>query len=110
MPMTALMRVPSLGGLSGVSSGFRFPPGWDGATLASAVTPPAAGGPGLPPPAGRGMGGMPLHGARRHGEDEESVSIKRPDTELAPLWGEVPNDPDTVSPAELVHHMQEAAR
>ena len=110
IPMSALMRVPSLGGLSGVSSGFRFPAGWDGAALASAVTPPSAGGPGLAPAAGRGMGGMPLHAARRHGEDEESVTIKRPDTELAPLWGEVPHDPDTVSPAELVHHLQEAAR
>jgi hypothetical protein len=110
MPVTALMRVPSLGGLSGVSSGFRFPAGWDGATLTSAVTPPAAGAPGLPPGAGRGMGGMPLHAARRPGEDDESVTIKRPDTELSPLWGEAPNDPDTVSPAELVHHLQEASR
>jgi len=109
-PMTALMRVPSMGGLSGLSTGFRFPSGWDGAALASAVPPPPPSTPGVGPAAGRGMGGMPLHAARRHGDDEQSATIKRPDTELSPLWGEVPDEPDTVSPAELVHDLQEATR
>lgn len=110
-PMTALMRVPTLGGLSGMSSGFRFPAGWDGAALLAPVTPPPpAVPPGVPGPAGRGMSGMPLHAARRRGEDDESVSIKRPDTELTPLWGEVDNEPDTVSPAALAHQLQEASR
>ncbi len=109
-PMTALMRVPSLGGLSGLSTGFRFPAGWEGASLAPVVPPPPpAGAPPLPA-AGRGMGGMPLHAARRRGEDEESVKIKRPDTELTPLWGDVPEEPDTVSPAALAHQLQGAAR
>lgn len=107
---TAMVRVPSLGGLSGMSTGFRFPSGWDGATLASAVTPPPSS-PGLAPtPAGRGMGGMPMHPLRRRDdEDGEPVTIKRPDTELSPLWGAPPEEPDTVSPAALTHQM-EAAR
>ena len=107
--MTALMRVPTLGGLSGMSSGFRFPSGWDGAALVPPVTPPPAVPPALPGPAGRGMAGMPLHAARRR-DDDESATIKRPDTELTPLWGEVEHEPDTVSPAALTHQLQEASR
>lgn len=108
---TALLRVPSLGGLSGMSTGFRLPSGWDGAALAAAPTAPPPGSPGLAPAmAGRGMGGMPPPPLRRRGEDDEPATITRPDTELSPLWGAIPEEPDTVSAAELAHRMQEAAR
>ncbi len=107
---TALLRVPSLGGLSGMSTGFRFPGGWDGATLSSAVAPPPPGGPALAPAAGRGMSGMPMHPLHRRNDDEEAGSIQRPDMELTPLWGAAPPEPDTVSAAELAHRIQETAR
>jgi PPE-repeat protein len=108
MPATSLARVPNLAGLSGVSTGFRFPSGWDGSSLASALTPPPAPGAGMPP-AARGMGGgMPLHPARRD-DDDEPGTIRRPDTELAPLWGEVVEDPSTTTAGELVQHLHEAA-
>lgn len=108
MPATGLARVPNLAGLSGVSTGFRFPSGWDGSALASAAPPPppAAG----IPPATRGMGGagMPLHPPRRT-DDEERATITRPDTELAPLWGEVVEESDTTTAGELVHNLHQAA-
>lgn len=109
MPPTGLTRVPNLGGLSGVATGFRFPAGWDGSALASAVTPPPpAPGVGMPPARGMGGGGMPLHPLRR-GEDGERGTITRPDTELAPLWGEIVDDPDTTTAGELVQNFHEAA-
>jgi PPE-repeat protein len=108
MPATSLARVPNLAGLSGVSTGFRFPSGWDGSALASAAPPPppAAG----VPPAARGMGGsgMPLHPARR-ADEEERATITRPDTELAPLWGEVAEESDTTTAGELVHNLHQGA-
>jgi PPE-repeat protein len=111
LPMTALARVPSLGGLSGIASGFRFPAGWDGSALAAAAAPPPGAGGLGPGVAGRGMGGgMPLHAGRRDRDDEESATITRPDTELTPLWGEVVDEHPTVSPGELTRHIEQAAR
>lgn len=109
--LTAAMRVPSLAGLSGTSTGFRFPSGWDGAMSGAAAPPPQApaGSGGL---GGRGMGGLggaPLHAMRR-ADDDEPGTIKRPDTELIPLWGDQADDVDTVSPGELVTERQETSR
>jgi len=107
--MTALARVPNLAGLSGNSTGFRFPNGWDGVPLAPAPPPPATGAPASGMGAGRGMGGM-MNPMRRRRDDESSTRINR-DTELAPIWGGEPEDPETVSPGELLDdEAQEAAR
>jgi hypothetical protein len=56
------------------------------------------------------MGGaLPLHAARRRDEDEP-VSIIRPEGDLLPLWGQVDQEADTVSAGELTHHIEQAAR
>jgi PPE-repeat protein len=97
--MIAAMRVPSLAGLSGASTGFRFPSGWDGPLPAAAAAPPPSAPPGDAPMAARPMGsGLPLRGRRR---DEEDETVKRPDTELIPMWGNSPEEPETVTAGAL---------
>ena len=44
---------------------------------------------------------MPMHGARRR-DDEKPAIVKRPDTELIPMWGHTPEDEETVSAGALV--------
>ncbi|EHB48753.1 PPE protein [Mycolicibacterium rhodesiae JS60] len=97
--ITAAVRVPGLGGLSGINTGFRFPSGWEAPIAASAppAPPAASGGPGGTAAGGRPMGG--LHGGRRR--DDEKATVKRPDTELIPMWGHEPEDEDTVSAGAL---------
>lgn len=103
--MTAAIRVPGLSGLSGASTGFRFPNGWDGA-LPGAVPPQPAPPPAAPNMATRPMGsGMPLHAARRR-EDHKTQPVKRAATELVPLWGPRTEDPATISPGALVEAEQ----
>lgn len=94
------VRVPSLAGLSGASTGFRFPGGWDGPLPGSAppAAPAAPGGGGAS--AARPGSGMPMrHGKHR---DEEKATVKRPDTELVPIWGHLPDEEETVSAGALV--------
>ncbi|MEU0497954.1 PPE domain-containing protein [Mycobacterium sp. NPDC006124] len=98
--LAAAIRVPNLAGLSGASTGFRFPSGWDGAMPGSA--PPQA--PAAPSGGGSAMrpgSGMPMHGARRR-DEEKAATVKRPDTELIPMWGHVPEDEETVTAGALV--------
>lgn len=109
IPGTGLARVPNLAGLSGISTGFRFPSGWDGSALASAAPPPPPAGAGMAPVRGGAGGGMPLHPLRRGGDEEERGTITRPDTELSPLWGEILDDPETTTAGELVQHLHKAA-
>lgn len=100
--MTAAVRVPSLGGLSAASTGFRFPSGWDGALPASAV--------GESPMTGRPLtsGMTPLHALHNRGDDEEEAKVTRPTPELVPVWGTEPLELQTVSAGELVEQRQEA--
>jgi len=47
---------------------------------------------------------MPMrHGKRR---DEEKTTVKRPDTELIPIWGHSPGEEETVSAGALVAERQ----
>jgi hypothetical protein len=86
--MTAL-RVPSMAGLSGSSTGFRFPTNWDGMA---------------PPP----IGESPLNAPRRTGREEENESsIKRPQPELTPVWGEAPPEKQTASAGQWAAARQE---
>jgi PPE-repeat protein len=99
--MTAL-RVPSMAGLSGSSTGFRFPTNWDG------IPPPAAGsGPlGAARPMSSSMG--PLSSLRRTTRDEENAgAIKRPQPELTPVWGEAPPEKQTASAGQWAAARQE---
>jgi hypothetical protein len=98
--MTMAVRVPGLSGLSGVNTGFRFPSGWEGPIAGSAPPPaaPATGGPGGTTAGGRPMGG--LRGSRRR--EDEKATVKRPDTELIPMWGHEPAEEETVSAGALV--------
>ena len=98
--LASAIRVPNLGGLSGASTGFRFPGGWDGAMPGSAP-PQAPAAPSGAPAARPGGSGMPMHGARRR-DDEKPAIVKRPDTELIPMWGHTPEDEETVSAGALV--------
>lgn len=100
--MTAAVRVPTLGGLSAASTGFRFPSGWDSAPPLSAV--------GESPLTGRPMasGMAPLHAVHRRGDDEEEAHVTRPTPELVPVWGTEPLELQTVSAGELVEQRQEA--
>lgn len=99
--MTAALRVGSLSGLSGGASGIRFPSGWEGAPVPAAIPPPpaTAGTAGSAMPLRGGMGAMPLAAARA--ARDQSTPTKRPLTELTPLWGYVPPEPETVSAGEL---------
>lgn len=97
--LTAAIRVPSLAGLSGASTGFRFPSGWDG-PLPGAAPPSAPASPGGAPALRAGGSGIPMHGARRRDEDK-AATVKRPDTELIPIWGHSPDEPETVSAGAL---------
>ncbi|WP_099020882.1 PPE domain-containing protein [Mycolicibacterium palauense] len=98
--LASAIRVPNLAGLSGASTGFRFPSGWDGAMPGSAP-PQAPASPSGGAAARPGGSGMPMHGARRR-DDEKSATVKRPDTELIPMWGNVPADEETVTAGALV--------
>lgn len=98
--LTAAIRVPSLAGLSGASTGFRFPSGWDG-PLPGAAPPSAPASPGGAPALRAGGSGIPMHGARRRDEDK-AATVKRPDTELIPIWGHSPDEQETVSAGALV--------
>jgi PPE-repeat protein len=102
--MINAVRVPNLAGLSGINTGFRFPGGWDGPPAMSA--PPSM--PATPGGSGsaitRPMNGM-LHGRRK--DDEEDRKIKRPDTELFPIWGDEPDEGESVSAGALVTQRQE---
>ncbi len=102
--LAAAVRVPGLSGLSGASTGFRFPGGWDG-PLPGSAPPAAPAAPSSGAPAARpGGSGMPMrHGSRR---DEEKVTVKRPDTELVPIWGYVPDEEESVSAGALVAERQ----
>ncbi|MFQ8344728.1 PPE family protein [Mycolicibacterium nivoides] len=102
--LTAAVRVPSLAGLSGATTGFRFPGGWDG-PLPGSAPPSAPAAPSGTPAMRPGGSGMPLHGARRR-DEEKATKIKRPDTELIPIWGHVPDEEETVSAGELVGQTQ----
>lgn len=98
--LAAAVRVPSLAGLSGASTGFRFPSGWDGPLPGSAPPSAPAAPSGGGASAGRPGSGMPMrHGKHR---DEEKATVKRPDTELVPIWGHLPDEEDTVSAGALV--------
>lgn len=44
---------------------------------------------------------MPMHGARRR-DEEKPTTVKRPDTELIPMWGHVPEEEETVTAGALV--------
>lgn len=99
--ITAAIRVPSLAGLSGASTGFRFPSGWDG-PLPGSAPPSAPASPGGGASALRAGGsGIPMHAARRRDEDK-AATVKRPDTELIPIWGHSPDEQETVSAGALV--------
>ncbi|MFZ2242898.1 MAG: PPE family protein [Gordonia amarae] len=99
--LTAALRVPTLGGLSGVSTGFRFPSGWEGTTPASPSSPSTA--------AARPLGGsLPLHTRAR--DDEENRTITRDQTELSPIWGDDDEAPETVSAGSFVVEQQGAGR
>lgn len=98
--LTAAIRVPSLAGLSGASTGFRFPSGWDG-PLPGSAPPSAPASPGGAPALRAGGSGIPMHGARRRDEDK-AATVKRPDTELIPIWGHSPDEQETVSAGALV--------
>lgn len=95
----AAFRVAGLGGLSGASTGYRFPADWDAAPVAPAapVTPssaPMAGGPAAV--AGRGMAG-----AVRPQRKSEPKTTKPSGTELVPVWGGPPVETDTVTAGAL---------
>lgn len=99
--MSAL-RVPSMAGLSGSSTGFRFPSNWDG------VAPPPVGESPLsaPRPMSSNMG--PLSSLRRTGREEDKESaVKRPQPELTPLWGEAPPEKQTASAGQWAAARQE---
>lgn len=102
--ITAAIRVPSLAGLSGASTGFRFPGGWDG-PLPGSAPPSAPASPGGAPAMRAGGSGMPLHGSRRR-DEEKAATVKRPDTELVPIWGHTPDEEETVSAGALVTERQ----
>lgn len=88
--MTAL-RVPSLAGLSGSSTGFRFPSNWDGPAPQCGESPLSA-----PRSMSSGMG--PLSSLRRTaGKDDEQSAVNRPQPELTPVWGESPPERQTAS-------------
>lgn len=98
--LTAAIRVPSLAGLSGASTGFRFPSGWDG-PLPGSAPPSAPASPGGASALRPGGSGIPLHGARRR-DEEKAATVKRPDTELIPIWGHSPDEQETVSAGALI--------
>ncbi|WP_204802778.1 PPE family protein [Mycobacterium riyadhense] len=101
--LTAAIRVPTLGGLSAASTGFRFPSGWDSALP---TTPASASPVGLAArPLGAGM--APLHALHRPQEEEEE-KVTRAAPELVPVWGAEPPELQTVSAGELVSERQEA--
>lgn len=102
--LATAIRVPNLAGLSGASTGFRFPGGWDGA-LPGSVPPQAPASPSASPAMRPGGTGMPLHGVRRR-DDEKPAIVKRPDTELIPMWGHTPEEEETVSAGALVSERQ----
>ena len=52
-----------------------------------------------------GGSGMPLHGSRRR-DEEKAATVKRPDTELVPIWGHTPDEEETVSAGALVTERQ----
>jgi PPE-repeat protein len=97
--MTMAVRVPGLSGLSGMNTGFRFPSGWEGPIAGSGPPPaaPSTGGSAGTTAGGRPMGG--LRGARR--SEDEKTTVKRPDTELIPMWGHEPAEERTVSAGAL---------
>jgi PPE-repeat protein len=99
--MVTAIRVPSLAGLSGASTGFRFPGGWDTPMMpASATPPPSSAAPGGALAGRPGGTRMPIHGTRRR-RDQEAAPMKHPDTELIPIWGHRPEEQDTVSAGAL---------
>jgi PPE-repeat protein len=101
--MSAL-RVPSMAGLSGASTGFRFPTNWDG------VAPPPVGE--SPLSAARPMGSSmgPMSSLRRAvREDERESQIKRPQPELTPVWGEAPPVKQTESAGQWAASREESA-
>lgn len=104
--VTQAVRVPSLAGLSGANTSLRFPSGWD--FTAPAVPPGSPAAPAAPSAARPIGGGMPLHAARRG--DGEAATVKRPDTELIPMWGQTGDEPDTVTAGALIAAHQEADR
>jgi PPE-repeat protein len=104
--LATAIRVPNLAGLSGASTGFRFPAGWDGA-LPGSVPPQAPASPSGSAAMRPAGSGIPLHGARRR-DDEKPAIVKRPDTELIPIWGHTPEDEETVSAGTLVSERQTA--
>jgi hypothetical protein len=105
--ITAAVRVSGLAGLSGSSTGFRFPSGWDGSLPAAAPPPaPSTASGGAPMTAARPMGsGMPLRGARWDSKDK-TEGVKRPDTELIPVWGNSPEEPETVTAGALATELR----
>ncbi|MGV0743861.1 PPE family protein [Mycolicibacterium sp. XJ870] len=101
------LNVTGLGGLSGASTGFRFPASWD-VPPATAVTPPQAAAPSGAAARPIGPTMAPLAGAN-HGRDQDHT-IKRPVTELIPVWGNGDNNPvETVSVGDLTRERQEAS-
>ncbi|KAA1249872.1 PPE family protein [Mycobacterium simiae] len=102
--LSAAIRVPSLAGLSGASTGFRFPGGWDG-PLSGSAPPSAPASPGGASAVRPGGSGMPLHGARRR-DEAKAATVKRPDTKLIAIWGRSPEEKETVSAGALVAERQ----
>lgn len=98
--MSAL-RVPSMSGLSGSSTGFRFPTNWDGAA------PPPIGESPLSAPRPMSSGAGPLSALRRARDDENEPTIKRPQPELTPVWGEAPPEKQTASAGQWAAAQQE---
>lgn len=99
--MSAL-RVPGMAGLSGSSTGFRFPSNWDG------VAPPPMGQSpfNAPRPMSTSMG--PLSSLRRaRDEKDEEPAVKRPQPELTPVWGEAPPEKQTASAGQWAAARQE---
>ncbi|RFZ63033.1 putative PPE family immunogenic protein PPE68 [Mycobacterium marinum] len=94
--LTAAIRVPTLAGLSGSSTGFRFPSGWDGPLPGSAPAAPTG-----PQAVRPGGSTMPLQRAHRRDEDKAAI-VKHPDTELIPIWGHLPEEEQTVSAGALI--------
>lgn len=98
--MSAL-RVPSMAGLSGSSTGFRFPSNWDG------VAPPPMGQSPLNAP--RPMSGMgPLSSLRRVRDEDKEPAVKRPQPELTPMWGEAPPEKQTASAGQWAAAQEES--
>ncbi|MHC9295445.1 PPE family protein [Mycobacterium sp. LTG2003] len=105
--MVAGLHVSGLGGLSGASTGYRFPASWDAALAASAPPPSsaAASAAGAARPIGPAI--APMAGTQQ--SRDQAAPLTRPVTEVIPVWGEQDTSVETVSVGELTRERQEAS-